>query len=399
MMVVIRGFVCVAIALLSACATVPPPPPETPKAQLPVAPTAPAPFDADNRVFVRPAALEPQVLFWRNVYTRWRLGQYVLHDDRHMGVIYRVIDLPAGGGEGLTQEQREFVRRYREGLREELRDLEAAVATNRPLSTRQQAMVALLREHNAPVQGAAERLRSQRGIRERYKAGLARSTRYLDDFRAEFRALGLPEDLAYLPHVESSFQNHAVSNVGASGMWQFMRATAKDFMVVNQAVDERLEPVTAARGAARYLQSAYNRLGAWPLAITSYNHGVGGMARARRAFGTDFGAIVWRYDGPLFGFASRNFYAQFLAAREVAKNHEQFFPEGVNFERPRNWERTVLTQPLRAAQVADRFGFDQAVLNQLNQAWLPPARGNRVALPSGTTIWLPSGTLRRTAQR
>ncbi len=399
MTVVVRGLMFLGIVLLAACATVPPSEPETPVATFPPPRPPEGAPSVDHSVFVRPAAIEPQVLFWRNVYTTWRLNQYVLHDNRYMSVIYTVIDLPGPPREGLTNDQRTLVRTQREGLQQVLQGLEAKTRTRQPLTPQEQSLANLLRQHNAPIEGAAERLRAQRGIRERFKAGLARSTRYLDEFRAEFRALGLPEDLAYLPHIESSFQNHAVSHVGASGMWQFMRTTARDFMTVNQAIDERLEPVTAAAGAARYLQRAYQRLGSWPLAVTSYNHGVGGMARARREFGTDFGAIVWRYDGPLFGFASRNFYTQFLAAREVAKNPQYFFPEGVQFEPPRNWERTNLPRPMRTAQIADHFGVSREVLNQMNQAWLPPARQNRVVLPMGSTVWLPPGTLRRVAGR
>jgi len=65
-------------------------------------------------------------------------------------------------------------------------------------------------------------------------------------------------------------------------------------------------------------------LGDWPSAITSYNHGVGGMKRAQNQVGRDFVSIVDTYDGPAFGFASRNYYAQFLAARDIASNPMQY---------------------------------------------------------------------------
>ena len=96
----------------------------------------------------------------------------------------------------------------------------------------------------------------------------------------------MPEELVYLPHVESSYRWNARSNVGALGMWQFMATTARKYILVDQAVDERLDPYTAARAAARYLQNAYDELGTWPLAITSYNHGVDGMKNAVRDMDT-----------------------------------------------------------------------------------------------------------------
>jgi len=77
-------------------------------------------------------------------------------------------------------------------------------------------------------------------------------------------------------------------------------------------------------------------LGDWPSALTSYNHGIGGMKKAQNRMGLDFARIVKDYDGPAFGFASRNYYAQFLAAREIAVKPDAFFPEGILYEMPIN---------------------------------------------------------------
>ena len=109
-------------------------------------------------------------------------------------------------------------------------------------------------------------------------------------------------------------------------MWQFTKGAAKTFMPAGGRVDQRLDPFTFAIGAAHYLSYAYSKLGDWPAAITSYNHGIGGMKRAQNQVGRDFVRIVDTYDGPAFGFASRNYYAQFRAAREIASNPIQYLP-------------------------------------------------------------------------
>jgi membrane-bound lytic murein transglycosylase D len=155
--------------------------------------------------------------------------------------------------------------------------------------------------------------------------GLEISRHFDRQFRKIFRDAGLPEDLAYLPHVESSFQPAARSSAGAMGMWQFTKGAAKTFMPGGR-VDLCLDPFASAIGAARYLSYAYSKLGDWPSAITSYNHGIGGMKRAQNQVGRDFLRIVNNYDGPAFGFASRNYYAQFLAAREIASNPMLYLP-------------------------------------------------------------------------
>ena len=279
--------------------------------------------------FQKPGELEPAVEFWRKTYTVWHRSEVAFHDDRYLDVIYEVMVLPGYVDESLTSEQKEMVKQRRDFWKAQLFALESKLRYNVPLNANDRQLIAKLessgRQLNSVLNGAAERVRSQRGTRERFKRGLEISRRYDRQFRKIFRDAGLPEDLAYLPHVESSFQPAAKSSAGAVGMWQFTKGAAKTFMPAGDRVDQRLDPFASAIGAARYLSYAYSKLGDWPAAITSYNHGIGGMKRAQNQVGRDFVRIVKTYDGPAFGFASRNYYAQFLAAREIASNPMQYF--------------------------------------------------------------------------
>lgn len=383
------SIVCLAIILLllHGCARTPHEVPEPPT-------------ETVDPAFDMPAGLAPQVEFWRKVYSHWSQGQSVLHDDRHMQLIYAELNLPGPVTDHYTAEQRAYVAEQRKLWRERLSELERRLLAGETLNPEQQALADFITAHAGAqaVYGAAERLRSQRGVRERFHRGLAISGRYDAAFRQVFREAGLPEDLAYLPHVESSFQAHARSSAGATGMWQFTRGAAQTFMIDHPALDERLDPLASARGAARYLSTAYRRLGSWPLALTSYNHGINGMSRARARFGDDFMRIVDEYDHRLFGFASRNFYAEFLAAREVARNPQFYFPEGVAFHPPLNGDGLILSESLYAHQLARHFGLDPSTLIALNPAWTAPAASGRLSLPVGTTVWLPAGTLARGRQ-
>src|SRR5207237_4490387 len=132
-------------------------------------------------------------------------------------------------------------------------------------------------------------------------------------------------EIALLPLVESSFENRARSNAGAAGIWQFTRGTGRLYLNVNRKLDERLDPARATWAAARLLHDNYNALGSWPLAITAYNHGRAGMQRAQNEIGSELTSIIERYDGPLFGYASMNFYSEFVAAVEVYVNYRQYF--------------------------------------------------------------------------
>jgi len=353
-------------------------------------------------VFPKPAPLETQVAFWRNVYGVWSRSQVVLHDNRFLDVIYEVIQLPGEITEGYTPGQKELVRERTDYWRSRLRDLEQKAAAGTPLTPDDRNLASRIAPHGrlkTSLAGASERLRGQRGLRERFKRGLEISGRYDRHFREIFRQAGLPEELAYLPHVESSFQTQARSSAGAVGVWQFTRGAAERFMSVNATLDERLDPIASAHGAARYLSHAYGKLGSWPLAITSYNHGISGMLRAKQFFGHDFMRIVSDYDHPQFGFASRNFYAEFLAAREVANRPEHFFAEGLRYEKPLDWDRVVLTQNATVPVLARQYDTDKSRLIALNAAWTESAKSGKAALPAGTAVWLPSGTLRQMAYR
>lgn len=285
-------------------------------------------------VFQKPGELLPAVNFWRKTYTVWHCSEVAFHDDRYMDVIYEVMPLPGYVADSLTSEQKAMVSERRDYWRVQLASLENKLRYNAPLNASDKQLIAKLqssnRQLNSILIGASERVRSQRGIRERFKRGLEISGRYDSQFRTIFRNAGLPEELALLPHVESSFQPSAKSSAGAVGMWQFTKSAAKTFMPGR----DRFDPVASAYGAARYLSYAYSKLGDWPAAITSYNHGIGGMKRAQNQAGRNFSNIVAAYNGPAFGFASRNYYSQFLAACEIANNPKQYFPEGVQYESP-----------------------------------------------------------------
>jgi membrane-bound lytic murein transglycosylase D len=350
---------------------------------------------SDDPTFPRTPTVDAQVGFWTSVYGRWSLGQVAVHDMSHPSLVYEVVDLPGPVGESYTPEQQAFVGDLRAAWESRLAELAAKVAFGEPLLDHEKDLA--LRVADAcgteGLAGASTRVRTQRGIRERFRRGLAVSRRYEDRFRSIFRQAGLPEDLALLPHVESSFQHRAHSSAGAVGVWQFTRPTGRVFLRVNAALDERLDPVASARGAARYFRKAFDALGAWPLAITSYNHGIAGMARARERFGPDFERIVTRYDAPTFGFASRNFYAEFLAAREVATRPELYFPEGVEFEEPLAADEAPLPRSMTVQEIAARYRVDRATLRRMNPAWSAKAASGRIAIPAGASVWLPDGAL------
>ncbi|MGB5737229.1 MAG: lytic transglycosylase domain-containing protein [Thiohalocapsa sp.] len=349
-----------------------------------------------SEAFPLPAGLEDAVTFWRNAYAKWSRNKVIIHDDRHLALVYQIADLPGPMEESYTSAQKEFVRDLKDAWSSRLASLERKVRERGRLKPAEKELKNKIDIEGAPgaLYGASDRVRSQRGVRERFHRGLENSGAYEQTFREVFHRHGLPDDLSYLPHVESSFQLNARSSVGASGMWQFMPATGRQFMTVNSSVDQRLDPVVAADAAARYLKNSYSSLRSWPLALTSYNHGLGGMKKAQARYGNDMARIAADYDGRYFGFASRNFYAEFLAARHVARNGARYFPEGVRYRPPLSDQPVVLRDSVTVDEIARHYRVPRTVLTDRNYAWLRPVRNGSRAVPAGTTIWLPQGVAR-----
>jgi membrane-bound lytic murein transglycosylase D len=345
--------------------------------------------------------LRHNVEFWTRVFGEWSMGQVAFHDLDYPGIVYEVRVLPGPIQESYTEAQQDWAESVREDWEASLYGLEAKVEADAPLEGVDAQWVQYITDvvGRDKLKGAHERVRSQRGLRERYREGLERSFRLDGMIREIMAEHGLPEDLAYLPHVESSFQYRARSSVGATGLWQFTRGTGKQYMRINSAIDERLDPVAATRGAAQYLKDAHDKLGTWPLALTSYNHGVGGMLKAKKRFGDDFVRIYHEYDGRSFGFASKNFYAEFLAARRIARDPDHYFPEGYDPEPVFDMDSFVLERRLTPVWIASEYRIALDELAAINPAWSGRALSGGTRLPVGTEVWLPKGTLERASQR
>jgi len=345
--------------------------------------------------FPEPEGLRGNVDFWIRVFAEWGRGQAAVHDLEYPGLVYEVVDLPGEIGERYTDEQTEFLEDLRADWEHFLRVAGKKVASGKPLDEIESEWVEHLRETIGPdaIEGAHERIRTQRGLRERFREGLERAGHYEGRIREILREADLPQDLAYLPHVESSFQYHARSSAGATGLWQFTRSTGRRYMQIDSTVDERLDALAATRGAAGYLRDAYAELGTWPLALTSYNHGVQGMKKAKARFGTDFERIYREYDGRSFGFASKNFYAEFLAARQIAQNADRYFPEGFVSEPPVALDEIRLGHRTTPESIARTYDTTVDELAAINPAWSSRAVKKNAALPGGIGVWLPTGSI------
>jgi membrane-bound lytic murein transglycosylase D len=336
--------------------------------------------------FTPPPGLEQDVRFWIRVYTEVTTDQGLLHDDWNLGLVYEVLRFdPAASPAQRERRVAEAKARYT-GL---LKRFAAGSTDN--LTAHEQRILHAFGPGATPrdFRDAIDRIRFQLGQADRFHEGLIRAAAWEKEIARTLTQHGVPAEIAALPHVESSFNLAAYSKVGAAGLWQFMPSTARRFMRVDRVVDERLDPYSATEAAANLMLYNYRLLGTWPLAVTAYNHGPGGLRRAQDELGTsDIAVIVKRYQGATFGFASRNFYVAFLAALEVDRNAGNYFGP---ITRLPDTDSTLVELPdyIAVDALAKAFKVDLGALRVLNPALRPPVWNGSRFVPRGYALRLP----------
>jgi membrane-bound lytic murein transglycosylase D len=326
------------------------------------------------------------VRFWIRVYTEVTTDQGLLHDDWNLGLVYEVLRFdPAASPAQRERRVAEAKARYAALLRR------FAAGSTDNLSAHEQRILHAFGDKASATdfRNAIDHIRFQLGQSDRFHQGLIRAAVWEKQIARTLAQHSVPAEIAALPHVESSFNLAAYSKVGAAGLWQFMPSTAKRFMRVDSVVDERLDPHSATEAAANLMLYNYRLLGTWPLAVTAYNHGPGGLRRAQEELGTsDIAVIVKRYQGATFGFASRNFYVAFLAALEVDRNADKYFGP---ITRLPDTDSTPVDLPdyIPVVALAKAFKVDMGALRVLNPALRPPIWNGSRLVPRGYALRLP----------
>lgn len=344
----------------------------------------------DANHFHVPSSLQANVNFWKRIYSEFTTSQVVVHDKDNLNVIYDVVDIGGGG----------YGNKMRRGKVNEVRRKYRAILTNIHNKLNKGGLligeeIEVYRKFDGIDNSnkfiiAAGNLRSQLGQKDRFIAGLKRSGRYIEKMKEIFRSYNLPEELTALPHVESSFNYEAYSSVGAAGVWQFMRSTGRLFMTINYVVDERRDPILSTVAAAKLLKRNYEELGSWPLAIIAYNHGLSGMKRAKERMGEDVTDVINGYRSRMFGFASKNFFCEFLAALDVSKNYKKYFGD-IEFEKPVEYDVVKVESYLDIAGISKHMGLNKDEIKYLNPALRPPVFVSRRFIPKGFELKIPKG--------
>lgn len=224
------------------------------------------------------------------------------------------------------------------------------------------------------------------GLHDKIARGLTRSGRYVPMIHRVFSEVGLPQDLAWIAFIESSFLPHARSPRAAHGIWQFMPRTGRAYgLKSNGVVDERSDPEKATRAAARYLAYLHDLFGDWYLAMAAYNAGEGKIMRALQRTGArDFWQLALTN---AIRRQTQNYVPAFLASVLISKNPSHYGFD-VTFEESIESEIVRLDRPVqleRLAAAADLSLEDLQTHNPELRSTITPSQ------PEGYELKVPAG--------
>ena len=350
--------------------------------------------DSDT-VMPRPPELDRDVKFWVRVYTEVDTNGGFIHDQYNLAVVYDTIHFDPNTS---PHQRQRIVDDAKAKAAAALHRI--AAAKDSPLSDADQRIKDMWGAEGTPSRllEATDDIRFQLGQADRFREGLIRSGAWETHIAETLANLGLPAELAVLPHVESSFNPAAYSKVGAAGLWQFMRSTGRRYMRIDSAVDDRLDPFRSTEAAAQLLAYNYRILGTWPLALTAYNHGAAGVRHAKETLGTDdIVKIVRNYNGKTFGFASRNFYVSFLAALEVDHNPDKYFG-GIEKQSEAKFQEVVIPGYVNISSLERALKIDGNKLRALNPALLRAVWDGQRHVPKSYRLRLPTDGERWTTE-
>lgn len=340
-----------------------------------------------------------QTEFWEKIFRRYKSSASVIHDPELVDIIIDVVDYEAlakkhNDGKPYTRaEKKQLLNRYVDRYQLAIKRLQTMGKKALEYGTMEKRVLEVYGKRKESLNRLFTEeiyLRSQQGLADEFVRASKRASLYLPYMESIFRNRSLPIDLTRIAFVESMFNKEAYSKVGASGMWQFMPGTARMYMTLNPFIDERLSPLKASYGAAVMLGENKRMLKEWPLAITAYNHGPGGVRRAVRTVGTNnMDQILRRYQHPSFGFASQNFYAEFLAARNVYR--DLYLKSRDTISNPMKIDHIRINRPISVAQILKKTPLDESTLKELNDCLLPNAYSTHRhrMLPAGFEIIVP----------
>lgn len=304
-------------------------------------------MDEDDRVsdlFPVTKYFYPTVHFWFLIYTQFESNQVVIHDKSNLSLIYKVLDFSSLRHKGLNKNimfvlQRklsdERIDKIKDDLSELIRNPYSLKADSKVIyrSIKEAGIALPIKKADRQVffKKLKENIRTQTGQRNFIKDGIIRSLPYKPFLNKYFVTKSLPKELLAVPFLESSFNPVAESKVSALGTWQFMPLIASYYVPRKTTqIDYRSNIGVISIAAANLMRENIQLMKSWDMAVTAYNSGTKHLLKTRRKLAStkekiNLEDIIKNSDSQHFGFASKNFYSEFLALIHALAYEEEIF--------------------------------------------------------------------------
>lgn len=354
----------------------------------------------ENPDFKITEGLADLVEFWVHVFGMYDENHVIFYNENRVGFVYSVLDfseLDSTNNQALSLIKSKIIQDEYQRAQGMIKNVARQIQHN-PLQltnlTPEEKRIAeglLAHKDYLPLdeRSLLASLKQRNGFAHKIRQAVVQSGHYMTEMKKIFREHGLPEELTVIPFIESAFKLHAYSRAGATGIWQFIEQTGKRYLKIDEYVDERYDPILATYAAATHLANEYQLLKSWPLTINAYNTGLGRMQQAVRELNTkDIATIIKYFKGAGYGYDSRNYYPEFLAALHVVNNYEEFFGNLTPLP-PQEYEYMALPAPMNIKKLSQTSGVSHAVLKNLNLALKPHVLDGNAQLPRGYLLKIP----------
>lgn len=219
---------------------------------------------------------------------------------------------------------------------------------------------------NRHVQAEIDSFTSERREKKFFLASYERSGLYRDYIVRELKQAGLPEELSWLPLIESGFKVNALSRARALGLWQFISSTGYKFgLKRDQFIDERLDPEKATRAAIAYLKELHQIFGDWATVLAAYNCGEGRVLRVIRSQNVNYLDNFWDLYRRLPRETAR-YVPRFIATLHILKDPQKYGMDGVEPLPALEFERVTVSRSLHLKEIARAIGTDESAMRLLN---------------------------------
>jgi len=211
-------------------------------------------------------------------------------------------------------------------------------------------------------------------ISEKFSLWLSRSGKYIDLMKEILKGENIPEEIVFIPLIESGFSPYACSPARAVGYWQFIASTARKYgLKINWWMDERRDPVKSTVAAANYFKDLYEMFGSWNLAMAAYNAGEWKILKAINKTNTD---DYWSLLGTKYlQRETKDYVPKFIAASLIAKSPEEFGFGDLEYHQPITYDEVVIYSPVDLQVIADCAETTLEVIKELNpelRRWCTP---------------------------